>query len=182
MRKAVYIAAIAVLPAIAFLCSAKGTAGLSENPYDGLYSSNIKGMSAPDAVPLDDPAPEKKVAKPMVLAATSKTCSQRCSTTCSTSCTTTRGCSSSCKSQTDGCSGDNVVTPPPAAKPSGVIPGSQNRTSATSGVSTNAVSIETGYWITTSGKRHNKSCRYYKTAKGRFCGPADGSACGICGG
>jgi len=42
---------------------------------------------------------------------------------------------------------------------------------------------ETGYWITTSSsKRHNKNCRYYKNSKGRFCGPNDGIACKICGG
>ena len=42
---------------------------------------------------------------------------------------------------------------------------------------------ETGYWMTTSsGKRHNKNCRYYKNSKGRFCKPDEGIACKICGG
>lgn len=40
------------------------------------------------------------------------------------------------------------------------------------------------FWLnTSSGKRHNQSCRYYGgTKNGRACGPNDGSACGICGG
>jgi cell shape-determining protein MreC len=42
---------------------------------------------------------------------------------------------------------------------------------------------ETGYWMTiSSGKRHNKTCRYYKGSKGRFCKPDEGVACKICGG
>jgi len=42
---------------------------------------------------------------------------------------------------------------------------------------------ETGYWCTQSSKkRHNPSCRYYKTSKGRPCGPNDGIACKLCGG
>ena len=40
-----------------------------------------------------------------------------------------------------------------------------------------------GYWITTSsGVRHNSSCRYYMNSKGRACGPNEGRACKICGG
>lgn len=42
---------------------------------------------------------------------------------------------------------------------------------------------KTGYWLTTSSnKRHNKNCRYYKNSRGRFCKPDDGIACKICGG
>jgi hypothetical protein len=42
---------------------------------------------------------------------------------------------------------------------------------------------ETGYWMTnSSGKRHNKNCRYYKNSRGHICGPKDGIACKICGG
>ena len=42
---------------------------------------------------------------------------------------------------------------------------------------------ETGYWLTaSSGKRHNKACRYYENSKGRSCGPGEGAACKICGG
>ena len=40
-----------------------------------------------------------------------------------------------------------------------------------------------GYWITTSsGVRHNSSCRYYLNSKGRGCGPTEGRACKLCGG
>jgi hypothetical protein len=39
------------------------------------------------------------------------------------------------------------------------------------------------HWLTTSsGKRHNEACRYYKTSKGRACGPDEGSPCKACGG
>lgn len=41
----------------------------------------------------------------------------------------------------------------------------------------------TSHWLTiSSGKRHNSSCRYYGTTKGRPCGPNDGIPCKICGG
>jgi len=40
-----------------------------------------------------------------------------------------------------------------------------------------------GYWLTTSsGRRHNASCRYYNSSKGRPCGPNEGTACKVCGG
>lgn len=39
-----------------------------------------------------------------------------------------------------------------------------------------------GHWISSTGKRHNSSCRYYKSAKGRPCGAKDGVACKVCGG
>lgn len=39
------------------------------------------------------------------------------------------------------------------------------------------------HWLTTSsGKRHNSSCRYFKNSKGRASGPNEGVACKICGG
>ena len=42
---------------------------------------------------------------------------------------------------------------------------------------------ETGYWMTTSShKRHNSKCRYYKASNGRTCGPDEGIPCKICGG
>ena len=41
---------------------------------------------------------------------------------------------------------------------------------------------ETGYWLSTSGKRHNSKCRYYKKSKGIPCGSKDGTACKACGG
>jgi hypothetical protein len=42
---------------------------------------------------------------------------------------------------------------------------------------------EKTHWITTSsGVRHNSSCRYFKNSKGRMCTPDEGRACKICGG
>jgi hypothetical protein len=39
------------------------------------------------------------------------------------------------------------------------------------------------HWMTTSSsKRHNSRCRFYRTSNGRACGPNDGIACKICGG
>lgn len=40
------------------------------------------------------------------------------------------------------------------------------------------------YWLnTSSGVRHNESCRNFKnTRRGRFCGPDEGRPCGECGG
>lgn len=41
----------------------------------------------------------------------------------------------------------------------------------------------TGYWLTSSSnKRHNRNCRYFKNSNGRPCGATDGIACKICGG
>ena len=43
--------------------------------------------------------------------------------------------------------------------------------------------ITTGFWLTTSSKkRHNNFCKYYKSSKGSECGPNDGSPCKSCGG
>lgn len=39
-----------------------------------------------------------------------------------------------------------------------------------------------GYWISSTGKRHNSRCRYYATGKGRSCSATEGVACKICGG
>ncbi len=41
----------------------------------------------------------------------------------------------------------------------------------------------TGFWLTSSSKkRHNSSCRYYKNSKGSECGQNDGIPCKSCGG
>jgi regulator of replication initiation timing len=41
----------------------------------------------------------------------------------------------------------------------------------------------TGFWLTSSSKkRHNSSCRYYKTSNGSECGANDGTPCKLCGG
>ena len=41
---------------------------------------------------------------------------------------------------------------------------------------------EKGYWLSTSGKRHNGKCRYFKKTKGVSCEEKDGVACKVCGG
>lgn len=38
------------------------------------------------------------------------------------------------------------------------------------------------YWISSTGKTHNSSCRYYKTCKGRASDTGTGNDCKICGG
>jgi hypothetical protein len=38
------------------------------------------------------------------------------------------------------------------------------------------------FWLSSTGKRHNKRCRYYGTGRGHPCGPNDGVPCKICGG
>jgi hypothetical protein len=76
-----------------------------------------------------------------------------------------------------------VSTAPVSIKPPAAIPRTAVRTSLVAGVSTNSpTAAETGYWITGTGKRHNKSCRYYKTSSGKFCTSTEGTACLICGG
>lgn len=40
----------------------------------------------------------------------------------------------------------------------------------------------TEYWISSTGKRHNSSCRYFKNCKGRLGDKDTGIACRICGG
>jgi len=49
-------------------------------------------------------------------------------------------------------------------------------------IETESADCDTCYWCTKSGKRHNSNCKYYKTTKGRPCGPDDGVACKLCGG
>ncbi|MCW1913032.1 bZIP transcription factor [Luteolibacter sp. GHJ8] len=39
-----------------------------------------------------------------------------------------------------------------------------------------------GYWISSTGKRHNARCRFYATSKGRSGSASDGVACKVCGG
>ena len=38
------------------------------------------------------------------------------------------------------------------------------------------------YWITSTNRRHNSSCRYYKNSRGEMGGKKDGIACKVCGG
>jgi len=59
----------------------------------------------------------------------------------------------------------------------------QSQDSTTVQTPTTQQKAKTGYWITTSsGVRHNSSCRYYMNSKGRNCGANEGRACKICGG
>jgi hypothetical protein len=39
-----------------------------------------------------------------------------------------------------------------------------------------------GYWISSTGKRHNANCRYYQTSRGRPGSANEGVGCKICGG
>jgi hypothetical protein len=39
-----------------------------------------------------------------------------------------------------------------------------------------------GYWISSTGKRHNARCRFYATSKGRKGAASEGQACKVCGG
>jgi hypothetical protein len=68
------------------------------------------------------------------------------------------------------------------AKPAATGP-SQART-AQPPVDTSAATRDAsqGHWISGTGKRHNKNCRYYGTGSGHPCGPNDGVPCKICGG
>ena len=46
--------------------------------------------------------------------------------------------------------------------------------------SSGSAAADSSYTISSTGKRHNSTCRYY--GKGRQCGPTDGIACKVCGG
>lgn len=49
--------------------------------------------------------------------------------------------------------------------------------------STSETANSTGFWLTSSSKkRHNSSCRYYKSSNGSECGANDGIPCKVCGG
>jgi len=65
----------------------------------------------------------------------------------------------------------SAATPPPTTRPPVRTPSSGRELDAVG-----------EYWMSSTGKRHNSSCRYYKSSKGRPCGKADGVACKNCGG
>lgn len=73
---------------------------------------------------------------------------------------------------------NKLLAAPPFASFNNTLPNDTSSTSQTPSTQSN----ETGYWCTKSNKRHNSSCRYYKTSGGRPCGPNDGTACKLCGG
>lgn len=48
--------------------------------------------------------------------------------------------------------------------------------------SDSAISNSGGYWISSAGKTHTSTCRYYETGKGKRSGTGSGDNCKICGG
>ena len=72
-----------------------------------------------------------------------------------------------------------AVQPAISATPSAQQPVAQPLTVKQS---TTTTTNETGFWLSSTGKRHNKNCRYYQNCKGRPCGADDGVPCKICGG
>jgi hypothetical protein len=52
----------------------------------------------------------------------------------------------------------------------------------TSKVTPNQPAQAGGYWISSTGKRHNARCRFFGTSKGRSGSATDGVACKVCGG
>ena len=42
--------------------------------------------------------------------------------------------------------------------------------------------IQSMFWLSKSGKRHNSRCKWYRNCEGHECGPTDGSPCKVCGG
>ncbi len=65
---------------------------------------------------------------------------------------------------------------PPVAAP---------RPSSAAGFSASSAAVDPaggGYWISSTGKRHNANCRYYQTSKGRPGSASEGVGCKICGG
>lgn len=61
--------------------------------------------------------------------------------------------------------------------------GTSGRSSSSYGSSYKSPSTSTGsYWISSTGKRHNRGCRYYQNCKGRSGSSREGVACKICGG
>ena len=47
---------------------------------------------------------------------------------------------------------------------------------------TKTAAEEKTYWISSTGKTHNKNCRYYRACKGRASDTPSGVNCKICGG
>src|SRR4030095_5053576 len=59
-----------------------------------------------------------------------------------------------------------------AAKPSSAAP-TQTTGQPPSNPTAGAQDASQANWISSTGKRHNKNCRYYGTGRGRPCGPND---------
>jgi hypothetical protein len=68
-----------------------------------------------------------------------------------------------------------------AARPNSTAP-TQARASQPVSANPSQQDATQAYWLSGTGKRHNKNCRYYGTGSGHPCGPNDGVPCKICGG
>ena len=73
---------------------------------------------------------------------------------------------------------------PASSKPSIVPTGAAmtNQTNTVKSPAPEPVDNARAYWLSNSGKRHNRTCRYYKKVDGQPCGPNEGTACKLCGG
>ena len=78
--------------------------------------------------------------------------------------------------------GGAPVTPRPATASAVTTPAPRPSPAVKPSPSREKESEAGDYWLSSTGKRHNSLCRYYKSAKGRACGPKDGTACKTCGG
>jgi hypothetical protein len=78
------------------------------------------------------------------------------------------------REQLAGASARAVAPPVAAPRPAGAM--------GFAAPSAGAADVGGGYWISSTGKRHNANCRYYQTSKGRPGSPGEGVGCKICGG
>lgn len=62
-------------------------------------------------------------------------------------------------------------------RPQGII------SAAPKGSDSSGAASSSAFWLNTSSNaRHNSSCRWFgKSKRGRYCGPEEGKACGVCG-
>jgi len=44
------------------------------------------------------------------------------------------------------------------------------------------VAPDNEFWLSSSGRRHNSRCRYFKTGEGKICTKDEGEPCKVCGG
>ena len=78
------------------------------------------------------------------------------------------------REQLAGAAARPVAPPVAAPRPAGAM--------GFAAPSAGAADVGGGYWISSTGKRHNANCRYYQTSKGRPGSPGEGVGCKICGG
>ena len=69
-----------------------------------------------------------------------------------------------------------------AASAPGLPASAANVTAVQPAGTTTGASAKAGFWISSTGKRHNSGCRYYQTSKGRTGSSDEGIPCKICGG